>query len=133
MAQLEQDGDLYRLLSVVDDSSAETATRDNAWQALEAVVLTANMITCIVEVLSGGSKHSRQFAAGALRTLMISNHANMAAIAEAGAIPALEDLQRNGSIMAKEHATAVLAMLRTSQWVTLTTQQQSRKRARSPC
>ena len=65
----------------------------------------------LVRALGEGDDAAKTAAAGALYSHAYGNVGNKAAIAEAGGIPPLVDLLRDGSMGAKEQAAAALGML----------------------
>ena len=80
MAELQKDiKNLYGLVRVLEDASADDATKANAARVLGNIaaasyadnraVVAAGAIPLLVEVLSGGSEWGREMAANALSNL----------------------------------------------------------------
>jgi vacuolar protein 8 len=124
VAQLERDRtDLYGLVRVLEDDSADNATKANAARKLRNIGAASNAdpmavaaeaagaIPLLVELLRGGSENCRVMATAALWNLALWSHANKAAIMAAGAFPPLVELLRDGSSPSRANATLALKNL----------------------
>jgi hypothetical protein len=97
VTQLGRDGDLRGLVRVLEDASADVATKVNAARALwmfaaasdddRVAVVVVGAIPALVELLSGGLDKGRAMAAGTLGNLAFDNTNIAAAVMAAGAIP----------------------------------------------
>jgi hypothetical protein len=121
VAQLGRDADLCELVRVLEDASADDATKANAARALwmfavadddntRAAVAAAGVIPRLVELLSGNLDEGRTQAAEALGNLAIHDD-TAAAIMAAGAILPLVEMLSGSSDEGRAVAARALANL----------------------
>jgi mannose/fructose-specific phosphotransferase system component IIA len=122
VAQLEQSRDFCGLVRVLEDASADDATREKAARVLgnfervvdrndTATIMAAGALPLLVELLSSGSDKGRQQAAWALANLALNNDIIASAFVAAGALPMLVELLSSGSEKGRMEAAWALANL----------------------
>jgi vacuolar protein 8 len=118
VVELMQDEALHKLVWVLENASADAATKADAAEALGILVFDTNVsreavmragtLPPLMELLSGSLERGRTYATVALGDLAGGHVDVAAAVVVAGAIPLLVELLRSGSDEGKKYASAAL-------------------------